>query len=413
MKNPVHPVRRLTAAALISAAVFEASAANFSSGSTGADGPLNVTSNTVVQLPADGVLNYTTITVGVSNSLTFKRNVLNTPVYLLATGDVVIDGSINVNGGTGSVAPLSGGLGGPGGFDGGAGGFTSADNVLPGGAGMGPGGGLPGPGGNYNFNGAGAGAYGARPPAANALDGVAYGSRLLIPLVGGSGGGGVNGDPNRGGGGGGGAVLVASNTRITVSSTGSIVARSGEAVEVSRYNSGSGGAVRLVAPRVYGTGTLDVRSTTSTVNDQFRSGGAGRIRVDSIFKVEPTNPAGENLSLVFVPSPSASVGSTMIVFPPSVPSLSIVSAAGQAIAEGALAPVQVQLPFGSNTNQLITVRARNFGADVPIRVSLIPANGDPISYDTNIVNTAVNPAEVTVNAGFPLNALVNVQVWTR
>jgi hypothetical protein len=103
----------------------------------------------------------------------------------------------------------------------------------------------------------------------------------------------------------------------------------------------------------------------------------------------------------------------MIVFPPSAPSLNIVSAAGQAIAENAQAPVQVQLPFGSNTNQLITVRARNFGADVPIRVALIPANGDPITYDTNIVNTVVNPAEVTVNAGFPINTLVNVQVWTR
>ena len=413
MKQLLHHTRLLPAAALLLVAAFQTSAANFTSGSTGLDGPLDVISNTVIQLPPDGVLNYTTITVGQGNTLTFKRNALNTPVFLLATGDVVIDGSINVNGGHGSVTPFSGGLAGPGGFDGGSGGFTSADSVLPGGAGMGPGGGLPGPGGGYNWTGAGSGSYATRAPQANALDGDAYGSNLLIPLVGGSGGGGVNGDPNRGGGGGGGAVLIASSTKITVNSTGSIVARSGEASDSERYNSGSGGAVRLVAPRVYGKGTLDVRSNSSGVGDTARVGGVGRIRVDSIFKVEPTNPGLENLSLTFIPGNSASVGSTMIVFPPNTPSLSVVSAAGQAIAEGTPAPVQVQLAFGSDTNQLVTVRARNFGADVPIRVALIPAYGNPITYDTNIVNTATNPKDLNVMVGFPINTLVNVQVWTR
>ena len=91
----------------------------------------------------------------------------------------------------------------------------------------------------------------------------------------------------------------------------------------------------------------------------------------------------------------------------------ILEAAGTTIPEGTGGPVSVQLPFNSDTNRTVIVQARNFNASVPIRVSLIPESGDPITYDAQIDNAAANPAQTTVNVGFPLNTRVNVQVWTR
>ena len=103
----------------------------------------------------------------------------------------------------------------------------------------------------------------------------------------------------------------------------------------------------------------------------------------------------------------------MVVFPPNNPRLDILQAAGRTIPEGTNGPVFVELPFGANTNQTITVQARNFSTNVAIRVVLTPAAGDPISYDTNINNTASNPAQVVVPVGIPINTVVAVNAWTR
>src|ERR1035438_919403 len=87
-------------------------AQTFSSGSTGADGALNVTSDTVtVPLPASGVFNYTTVNVAAGATLQFTNNLANTPVIMLAQGDVNIAGTINIS--------ANGQYPGPGGFDGG------------------------------------------------------------------------------------------------------------------------------------------------------------------------------------------------------------------------------------------------------------------------------------------------------
>ena len=59
--------------------------AQFTSGSTGADGPLVVTTSTTLDLPADGIFNFTTVLVTNGSRLRFNRNALNTPVYILAT----------------------------------------------------------------------------------------------------------------------------------------------------------------------------------------------------------------------------------------------------------------------------------------------------------------------------------------
>lgn len=63
-------------------------AQTFSSGSTGADGAFNPTVSTTLPLPPDGVFNFTTVNIPAGVTVQFQRNATNTPVFLLATGDV-------------------------------------------------------------------------------------------------------------------------------------------------------------------------------------------------------------------------------------------------------------------------------------------------------------------------------------
>ncbi len=396
-------------------ALSQARAQGFSSGSDGSYGPMNITSNVTLQLPADGIFRCTTITVASGATLRFARNPLNTPVTLLATGDVIIDGTINISGAA-SLGNFAGGIGGPGGFDGGPGGFFTASETLPGGAGQGPGGGRNGNSTGGDAQAAGGGAFGSRPEIwLDSRDGQTYGSPLLIPIIGGSGGGGVNGNKDGGGGGGGGAILIASSTLIRVNAGGGIISRGGLGLTSSGtpHNGGSGGAIRLVAPRVYGTGALNVSGSGYCGLDCGQLSGGGRIRIDSIFRFEPTNAVQNNIGFNFQPANITSVGSAMIVFPPNSPRLNILQAAGTTIPEGTNGPVFVELPFGSNTNQTVVVQARNFGTNVNIRVVLTPAAGEPISYDAQVDNLTTNPGQTTVNVGIPLNTVVGVNAWTR
>ncbi|MFN8000558.1 MAG: hypothetical protein U0X75_06020 [Acidobacteriota bacterium] len=72
---------------------------NFNSGSTGADGAFNPTQSQQIQLPESGVFNYTTVNIPVGVLITYKRNSRNTPVTILASGNVTISGVIDVSGG--------------------------------------------------------------------------------------------------------------------------------------------------------------------------------------------------------------------------------------------------------------------------------------------------------------------------
>src|SRR5438128_3435684 len=157
---------------------LSAQAQTFSSGSTGADGPLDLTSgDRKVQLPESGVLNYTTVNIPAGKSLTFKRNPRNTPVIMLAQGTVTILGFISVDGLSDPDTPAFNTTPGPGGFYGGA----------PYQPGFGPGGGTP----NSPFN------------------GRWVGPLSLVPIIGGSGAAGGSGCYGPGGGG---AIGIASST---------------------------------------------------------------------------------------------------------------------------------------------------------------------------------------------------------
>jgi hypothetical protein len=307
-------------------------AQSFVSGSTGADGAYSPACTTcTVDVPPSGVLNYTTVNIGSGTLVTFNRNVSNTPVTILATGDVTIAGSIDVSGAS-AVGGVPG-RGGPGGFDGGVGGagFGSSPDGTPGG---GPGGGLGGvanvgtlPG---SASGAGYGTAGAGNGAA-VPGGQTYGVQSLFPLVGGSGGGGAAGGPNSSGpagGGGGGAIVIASSGTITMNVAfvvRGIYARGGNGVskavglaQNTLSGCGSGGSIRLVANTIVTNGAqLDVRSGCSGAI----GGGFGRIRLEA-YSIQG------NFGAVGGP-PTLSQGLPGPVVPgPASPSIRIVSIGG-------------------------------------------------------------------------------------
>src|SRR2546426_11062582 len=195
-----------------------AMAQTFNSGSTGADGPFSPTATTTLTLPPSGVFNFTTVTIPAGVTVRFTKNAANTPVTILASGDVTIAGTIDVSGspgGAGSGQTLltpNGGGGGPGGFNGGSGANGIASTT--GGTGLGPGGGA---GGEAGAQGSGqGGGFGTAGGAScfGGVGGVAYGTAALLPLIGGSGGGGQGagfGSSGAGGGGGAGEILYATS----------------------------------------------------------------------------------------------------------------------------------------------------------------------------------------------------------
>lgn len=338
-------------------------AVDFNSGSNGSFGAIVVDGDTSIDLPPDGIIHATTVMIN-SGILTFSRNALNTPVYLLATGDIVIASGaiIDVN----ATSQFAG----PGGFEGG----IDRDDLTDTGpsAGFGPGAGLA-EGGFAGFKTDGG---------SQAVDGKAYGNALLMPIIGGSGGG---GSTTTNGGHGGGAIVIASNTAIILD--GNIQS---QAKAISGLpGRGSGGAIRLVAPSV----------TKGTNTNSLSTFPNGRSRIDVINRFDLTIAAD-------------AIGSFMQVFPPVNFRLDIIDVAGQNIPEGTSNPVSVTLPLEAPAQQTITVQGRDFVGIVPVRVVITPESGDPIVTDTQLDMSSGNPATVTVDVDLPQNVPMRVHAWT-
>jgi len=342
----------------------QATISTFVSGSTGADGALNPSTNTIVTIPASGVMNYTTINVPAGITVTFLANALNTPIALLATGNVTIAGTISVNGGNATAtAP---GTGGPGGF---GGGIAYNPYVVIGGSGLGPGGGqgagpttTPTTGGNGSYAGIGTG---------NSAP-TTYGNINILPLIGGSGGGGgFNGFYQSFGGGGGGAILIASTGTIT--HTGTITAKGGGGF--SAGGAGSAGAIKLMANNVTGSGTIDASSGT---------GGTGRTRIESF-----------NLSFYGTSNPAFTYGIPGSVFGSAPPSIAITSIAGisaPAIPTGSFVAPDVSLPNTTVNPVPVTITATNIPVGTNFTIRVIPSGWKTtaVTNDLPVVTTTLS-----------------------
>jgi hypothetical protein len=245
----------------------------FTSGSTGADGPFNPTQNVTITLPPSGIMNFTSVTIPRGVTVRLQPNPNNTPAVLLATGDVLIEGTLDAT----APGSLVGG--------------------IPGNNGMGPGGGRVGDsgggGGGGGFGTAGRNGAGSR----GGAGGTPYALRLPSLAAGsggGSGGNALGGSGGGMGGRGGGAVLLATTGTLTINggtidvrgakgqggTGGSVLSESGGG------GGGSGGAILLRATTVAGRdwqmlvqgGTGGPGSRSIALGGE---GGMGQVRVES------------------------------------------------------------------------------------------------------------------------------------
>jgi hypothetical protein len=357
--------------------------ADFVSGSTGADGAFNPATNAVLQLPPSGVFNFTTVNIPSGVTVTFTKNAANTPVVILATGNITISGAIKVDGQTVVASNPVGtapGAGGPGGYGGGYGGTS----YMAGGKGMGPGGGGGGQVSASYFVGGGGGfaTAGGTYSSGCGAGGPAYGAARLIPLVGGSGGGGAGSystASSYGGGGGGGAILIASSTTITINSTGSITANGGDGYNYS--GGGSGGGIRLIGNTITGAGLISAKGGSLGYN--YR-GGQGRIRIEAY-----TN------SYTPGTDPPYTYGQPGGVFPSNIPSLAITSIAGvsaPATPTGSYATPDVLLPNTTTNPVAVNISAANIPAGTTVAVTVTPQYGSSSTVNTTLSGTDTSSA---------------------
>jgi hypothetical protein len=320
-------------------------AAQFTAGSTGSDGALvfpvgdgspqvivfdPTTFDPPLDPDGDGVYHFTSITVPTNVTLKLRADRCGYhPLFWLSSGQVAIAGTIDLNGETPVEVPYGlmtkPTIPGAGGFPGGVAQVSDLALAQPG---FGPGGGqFAGAGGSHAT--AGYLAFGFPP----------YGNPFLVPLIGGSGGAGsernrainASRDTVMSGGAGGGAILIASDASITVS--GAILAlggdlltgRPGETFPQSYLSGGgSGGAIRLVAPAISGSGKIATRRDLETFS--FAPGGHGRVRMEALEDSFSGPVLGESRRVTLLPT-------TILGLPDSVPapSVRVVSINGSAL----------------------------------------------------------------------------------
>jgi hypothetical protein len=390
--------------------------AQFVSGSTGADGALDIQSNTVLPVQEDGVHNYTTINVAGGVTLSFSPNTDNTPVIFLATGDVTIDGTINLDGQSLTSDSFVGGVPGnesqpgPGGYPGGLGGIPE----LVGGSGIGspgggPGGGAAGSPSVMNGGTIRAGNGGSHVTAGGVGNGntnpaaPTYGDARLLTLTGGSGGAGGNitastMPPLHGprGGAGGGALTIASSTSITVN--GSITAngghgnfgRGGGNGNWQGSGGGGGGAIRLVANTIGGTGMLRALGGSAA-----GGGGLGRIRLEGV-DINGPLPANSN------PGAGVSRPSVIVLDPGTLPTIEIVSIGGEdvtiPVSHATDAP-EVIIPDTVSNPMTIAIATTNIPNGSVIKLRIILSTGDVLDIDSSPVASNAATAMATLPPG--------------
>jgi hypothetical protein len=339
--------------------------------------------------------NPSTVTLDTSRIYEFTTFNLNTGTTLLASGTaplrlrvqstVTINGTIDVSGDDGSFVSGSAAAGGSahaGGAAGAAGGSpfvgaadagTSADGAVGGGAG--------GTSGNPANGGGGAGygtagVTGSGGTAAGATYSDEYITGLLLGGSGGGGGGGQNVGNTFGasGGGGGGVVFIQAGGKISIGSTGAILADGGNGGEGAggggNGGAGSGGAIVLVSgSTIENAGTLEAIGGTGpngTTGAGSGQGSVGRIRyVSFIGDITPIGSGSEQ------PAPtSATFGQT---YYKSLASATVITPAYDSQNSAptyTLATPQQTVPAGSSITLEIAGSSDGFVADDTGWVSL-------------------------------------------
>jgi hypothetical protein len=381
----------------------------FTNGSTGVDGPLDFTgfeSGTIIDFDpktftppfdtdGDSVYHFTTINIPEGVTVKLRANKAGfAPIRWLATGAVIINGMVDLNGTNGHAAnrSLRGlSLPGPGGFHGGMG----ADAIMgvPATQGFGPGGGC------VTDNGKGWPAghttiHGGTDTNCPNLTKI-YGTRFLLPLVGGSGGAGsrtTHGYSAAGGGAGGGAILIASPVSITVN--GKISANGGSAVDGSGASGGSGGAIRLVSKIVTGNGRLTTDGGSTWWWDSSPSS-SGRTRIETLGSTFTGLISGEITSVTMMPEPILlpSSGSPVIRIA-SVDNLPVPSTP-----RGIFTPADITI--NKPLPVAIAIEGKNIPIDTKVTITVLNETEGPIVIESSPLAGTMDSSTATVDLKFP------------
>jgi hypothetical protein len=324
----------------------------------------------------------------------------------LVSGDMTIDGTINLNGENGGPFNNgSPGIGGPGGFNGGRGGLYSYTGASQGGDGQGPGAGKGAPNGTSRSGGGGSfGSSGNNGTAINGqgLAGVTYGNVTLLPLIGGSGGGGATGGQSSsnfnsgpGGGGGGGAILIAVTGTVTINGT--ITARGGSAGTTSisgQAGSGSGGAIRIIATTIAGEGAI-----TAQTNNAGIDGGHGRIRLEA-----------ENMFRASATIPNYTFSSPSIVLIPNLPVLRISSVDGINSPAVPTGNRDIELPGITSNPVTVEFVTTNVPLGTIISLTAAPERGTAVTANSTPVSGSANAGTASASINLPNgNSILSAQ----
>lgn len=394
--------RKLLLPVLFATCLLSSQTYALDSGSTGADGALDFTgtpAGTIIDFdpgtftPAldtdgDSIYHFTTITIPTDVTIRMRADKAGQlPIHWLATGDVVINGTLDLSGEKGGTSTSVRSIPGAGGYPGGAVPGFSLDMGI-------------GPGSRVRV---GASAGHVKIGCAINSGGPIYGNAFIMPLIGGSGGSGDLGF--LGGGAGGGAILIASNTLISIN--GAVLAMGGDrniTTGSACGSGGSGGAIRLLAPTVLGAGVLNV-------SGGFGRASGGRIRIETLQNnftgtVTTNSPSsiaqtdGELRVVTLAPNP--------IILPTSgAPTIKVVSIAGNPVAanpRGLFSPVDVTIDTAINADIVLD------GANIPLGTTVEvtvwnQTQGTTVVASVPLAGTLANSsatATVLIPAGFSL-----------
>jgi hypothetical protein len=356
----------------------------------------------------NGVWRYKKIIIPKGMVVRFKRNAANTPVYWLAADNVEINGIIDVSGDAAwnvyytSAKMRNSPQGGPGGFDGGRGGirYDESGSYL-GMPGVGPGGGSAGKESGSSIElsyGKSGGFTGSADSSGKSV--AIYGNSYLQPLIGGSGGGGTASFPSMDGapgGGGGGAILIASSRDIMLD--GKILANGGAnsyAMGSNYFHSGagSGGAIRLVADRVTGSGSMSAKAGLGSFNSTTSF---GRIRIEA-FERELAKSTVHSPTPLQVPpmsGQSAPEGSPI----KSLGLISIYSVSGQILSApttGNMNALEVVFNAPGAVKIVVSAQGVDDGSQIRLRVTM---SGEAIESLPAIISSGKAEFNIDVPAG--------------
>jgi hypothetical protein len=364
--------------------------AQFSSGSTGADGALDYSNlpanSTVVFDPAKFspslhppglyVYNFTTINIPAGITVVFSGQLIKGPVFWLSQGDVLINGNIQASGQPGAPQTADNSvrvpaIPGPGGFFGGVGGNQSSA-AQPG----------DGP----------LGGAAATSSSASGGNGGFSGNLLFAPPVGGSGGGGAFCPSattfGEGGGAGGGALVIASSTTITVNGT--IFATGGPTGGGQGCNGGgegAGGAIKLAANTITGSGTIDAFGGDNLGIDN------GAIRLEA-FQILDHN-------LKFNQAPTEAAPGALFV-PTQAVSIQIISVAGTPLPgepSGSFASPDVVINTGSPVP--VSIQTSGIPPGTVLTLNIYSEDGTTQTVQTTALQGTLQLATATASVAFP------------